>query len=148
MNAPLSASDMPVGFTFAAAHCGLKRARLDLGILISEVPAAAAAVFTTNQVVAAPVVVVASPVVLVAAPVVVVAAPVAVAIAGLAPLVNKGSLVEELVRAGAAPLEPGLVLAPSCEVVVEGIVEVVVVGVGDLCFLEPGDAGPAEYVMA
>src|SRR5277367_550579 len=56
MNAPLSASDVPHGFTFAATHCGLKRSRLDLGILISEAPAVAAAVFTTNQVVAAPVV--------------------------------------------------------------------------------------------
>jgi glutamate N-acetyltransferase/amino-acid N-acetyltransferase len=52
MNPPLSPSDIPQGFTFAATHCGLKRSRLDLGILISETPAAAAAVFTTNQVVA------------------------------------------------------------------------------------------------
>ena len=56
MNAPLSASDVPRGFTFAATHCGLKKTRLDLGILVSETPAAAAAVFTTNRVVAAPVV--------------------------------------------------------------------------------------------
>jgi glutamate N-acetyltransferase/amino-acid N-acetyltransferase len=56
MNPPLSASDIPAGFTFSATHCGLKRARLDLGILVSETPASAAAVFTTNQVVAAPVV--------------------------------------------------------------------------------------------
>lgn len=56
MNSHLSASDVPRGFTFAAAHCGLKRSRLDLGILISETPAAAAAVFTTNRVVAAPVI--------------------------------------------------------------------------------------------
>ena len=56
MNSPLSAADIPQGFTFSAAHCGLKRARLDLGILISETPATAAAVFTTNRVVAAPVV--------------------------------------------------------------------------------------------
>jgi glutamate N-acetyltransferase / amino-acid N-acetyltransferase len=56
MNPNLSASDMPRGFTFAATHCGLKKTRLDLGILVSDVPAAAAAVFTTNQVVAAPVV--------------------------------------------------------------------------------------------
>src|SRR5277367_2322447 len=55
MNAPLSASDLPQGFAFSAVHCGLKRARLDLGVLISETPAAAAAVFTTNRVVAAPV---------------------------------------------------------------------------------------------
>ena len=44
MNPPLSAADIPQGFTFSAAHCGLKRARLDLGIVISEKPAAAAAV--------------------------------------------------------------------------------------------------------
>jgi glutamate N-acetyltransferase / amino-acid N-acetyltransferase len=56
MNAPLTPSDIPAGFSFAATHCGIKRSRLDLGILISDVPAAAAAVFTTNQIVAAPVV--------------------------------------------------------------------------------------------
>ena len=56
MNAPLSAADIPVGFTFAAAHSGLKRSRLDLGILISEEPAVAAAVFTSNLVAAAPVI--------------------------------------------------------------------------------------------
>ena len=37
-------------------HCGLKKSKLDLGILVSETPAAAAAMFTTNQVVAAPVI--------------------------------------------------------------------------------------------
>jgi glutamate N-acetyltransferase/amino-acid N-acetyltransferase len=37
-------------------HCGLKKTKLDLGMLLSEVPASAAAVFTSNQVVAAPVV--------------------------------------------------------------------------------------------
>ena len=56
MNPHLSASDVPRGFTFAATHCGLKRTRLDLGILVSATPAAAAAVFTTNLVAAAPVV--------------------------------------------------------------------------------------------
>jgi len=56
MNAPLTPSDIPAGFSFAATHCGIKRSRLDLGILISDVPSAAAAVFTTNQIVAAPVV--------------------------------------------------------------------------------------------
>lgn len=56
MSAHLSASDIPRGFAFAATHCGLKTSRLDLGILISETPAAAAAVFTTNRVVAAPVI--------------------------------------------------------------------------------------------
>lgn len=57
MNPHLSASDIPAGFTFAATHCGIKRARLDLGILVSDVPANAAAVFTSNQIVAAPVIV-------------------------------------------------------------------------------------------
>lgn len=57
MNAPLSSADVPAGFTFAAAHCGLKRSRLDLGILISEESAVAAAVFTGNLVAAAPVIV-------------------------------------------------------------------------------------------
>ncbi len=56
MNPHLSAADVPAGFTFAATHCGLKRARLDLGILVTDAPATAAAVFTTNQVCAAPVV--------------------------------------------------------------------------------------------
>ncbi len=56
MNPRLCASDIPAGFTFAATHCGIKRSRLDLGILASDTPAAAAAVFTTNLIVAAPVV--------------------------------------------------------------------------------------------
>ncbi|HTR45805.1 MAG TPA: bifunctional glutamate N-acetyltransferase/amino-acid acetyltransferase ArgJ [Verrucomicrobiae bacterium] len=56
MNPHLSASDIPAGFSFAATHCGIKRSRLDLGILVSDVPATAAAVFTKNQIVAAPVI--------------------------------------------------------------------------------------------
>jgi glutamate N-acetyltransferase / amino-acid N-acetyltransferase len=56
LNPHLSASDIPAGFTFAATHCGLKRSRLDLGILVSDQPASTAALFTTNQIVAAPVV--------------------------------------------------------------------------------------------
>jgi glutamate N-acetyltransferase/amino-acid N-acetyltransferase len=56
MSAHLSATDIPQGFSFAATHCGLKQSGLDLGILISETPATAAAVFTTNRVVAAPVI--------------------------------------------------------------------------------------------
>jgi len=54
VNAPVTNADLPRGFTFAGMHCGLKKTKLDLGLLLSEVPAAAA-VFTTNQVVAAPV---------------------------------------------------------------------------------------------
>lgn len=52
----LSNSFVPRGFSFAATHCGLKKAKLDLAILVSEVPASAAAMFTTNRVKAAPVV--------------------------------------------------------------------------------------------
>jgi len=50
-----STSDLPRGFSFAATACGLKKSGLDLGLLVSETPAAAAAMFTTNQVYAAPV---------------------------------------------------------------------------------------------
>ncbi len=57
MNAYLSNSQVPRGFSFSAVHCGLKRAKLDLGMVLSEVPASAAALFTTNQVVAAPVII-------------------------------------------------------------------------------------------
>ena len=55
MNAHISDSQVPRGFSFAAVHCGLKRAKLDLGLVLSETPATAAALFTQNQVVAAPV---------------------------------------------------------------------------------------------
>ena len=55
MNAPIQTSDLPRGFAFAGMHSGLKKTKLDLGLLLSETPASAAAVFTTNQVVAAPV---------------------------------------------------------------------------------------------
>jgi glutamate N-acetyltransferase/amino-acid N-acetyltransferase len=57
MNSHVSDSQVPKGFSFGAMHCGLKRAKLDLGIVISETPASAAAIFTTNQVVGAPVIV-------------------------------------------------------------------------------------------
>ena len=45
----------PKGFRAAGVHCGVKSERLDLALLVSEVPAAAAGVFTTNKVKAAPV---------------------------------------------------------------------------------------------
>ena len=38
-----SNSDLPRGFSFAATACGLKKSGLDLGLLVSETPAAAAA---------------------------------------------------------------------------------------------------------
>jgi glutamate N-acetyltransferase/amino-acid N-acetyltransferase len=47
---------LPRGFRFAATACGLKKTgALDLGLFSSDVPASAAAVFTQNLVVAAPV---------------------------------------------------------------------------------------------
>ncbi|MGG3467438.1 bifunctional ornithine acetyltransferase/N-acetylglutamate synthase [Neobacillus pocheonensis] len=44
----------PQGFTAAGVHSGLRYAKKDLGVIISEIPAAAAAVYTTNQFQAAP----------------------------------------------------------------------------------------------
>lgn len=53
-----SEAALPRGFRFAATACGLKKTgALDLALLTSDLPAAAAAVFTQNLVVAAPVVV-------------------------------------------------------------------------------------------
>ena len=48
----------PRGFSAAGVSCGIKRkaGALDLGLLVADQPAAAAAVFTTNKVVAAPVI--------------------------------------------------------------------------------------------
>src|SRR6202011_1271007 len=54
----LSEASLPRGFRFSATACGLKKTgALDLAILSSDVPAAAAAVFTQNLVVAPPVLV-------------------------------------------------------------------------------------------
>ena len=39
----------PLGFKAAGIHCGIKRRKLDLGLLYSQVPAVAAGVFTTNK---------------------------------------------------------------------------------------------------
>jgi glutamate N-acetyltransferase/amino-acid N-acetyltransferase len=47
----------PKGFQAGGIHCGIKRKRLDLGWIYSEVPAAAAGVYTTNLFQAAPLVV-------------------------------------------------------------------------------------------
>ena len=52
-----SRADIPRGFTFAATACGLKKSGLDLALLASDTVATAAAVFTTNRVQAAPVLV-------------------------------------------------------------------------------------------
>lgn len=47
----------PKGFTAHGLHCGVRLDKKDLSLLWSERPAAAAGMFTTNQVVAAPVIV-------------------------------------------------------------------------------------------
>jgi glutamate N-acetyltransferase/amino-acid N-acetyltransferase len=56
MKHALSEASLPHGFRFAATACGLKKTgALDLALFSSDVPASAAAVFTQNLVVAAPV---------------------------------------------------------------------------------------------
>jgi glutamate N-acetyltransferase/amino-acid N-acetyltransferase len=48
--------ELPRGYRFAGVHAGVKRdSALDLALFVSDVPAAAVGVFTTNQVCAAPV---------------------------------------------------------------------------------------------
>ena len=45
------------GFRFAGIHCGIKKnGRPDMGLIVADKPVACAGVYTTNQVVAAPVV--------------------------------------------------------------------------------------------
>ncbi len=49
--------NLPQGFRYAAVYCGLRKvAKDDLALIVSDTPAVAAAVFTQNRVVAAPVV--------------------------------------------------------------------------------------------
>ena len=56
MTQPPSEAALPKGFRFAATACGLKKTgALDLAVISSDAPASAAAVFTQNLVVAAPV---------------------------------------------------------------------------------------------
>ena len=47
----------PAGFRAAGVHCGIKPKNLDLAVVVPDRPAAAAGVFTTNKVQAAPVLV-------------------------------------------------------------------------------------------
>ena len=48
--------DLPLGFKYATTYAGIrKQEKDDLALIVSGVPAAAAAVFTTNKVQAAPV---------------------------------------------------------------------------------------------
>ncbi len=55
MTLSVASSQIPRGFSFSSTACGLKKSGLDLGLLVSETPAVAAAMFTTNRVQAAPV---------------------------------------------------------------------------------------------
>ncbi len=49
--------NLPLGFRYAAAYAGLRKIKKDdLALIVSDTPAVAAAVFTQNRVVAAPVV--------------------------------------------------------------------------------------------
>jgi glutamate N-acetyltransferase / amino-acid N-acetyltransferase len=48
---------LPKGYKAGGMHCGIKRKRLDLGYIVSEVPATAAGVYTTNTFQAAPLIV-------------------------------------------------------------------------------------------
>jgi glutamate N-acetyltransferase/amino-acid N-acetyltransferase len=47
---------LPLGFKSAGIHCGIKKSRKDLALIVSDYPAAAAGVFTLNKVQAAPVI--------------------------------------------------------------------------------------------
>src|ERR1700740_2181094 len=55
MTSSVTAKNIPRSFSFSSAACGLKKSGLDLGLLVSETPSAAAAMFTANRVQAAPV---------------------------------------------------------------------------------------------
>ena len=56
MSVELTARILPRGFRYAGVHCGIKKSgRLDLGLIVADAPCAAAGVFTTNLVKAAPV---------------------------------------------------------------------------------------------
>jgi glutamate N-acetyltransferase / amino-acid N-acetyltransferase len=53
----LTARVLPRGFRYAGMHCGIKKSsRFDLGWIVADAPCAAAGVFTTNRIKAAPVV--------------------------------------------------------------------------------------------
>ncbi|MBS3944664.1 MAG: bifunctional glutamate N-acetyltransferase/amino-acid acetyltransferase ArgJ [Melioribacter sp.] len=46
---------LPLGYKSAGIHCGIKKSRKDLALIVSDYPASAAGVFTLNKVQAAPV---------------------------------------------------------------------------------------------
>ncbi len=47
----------PLGFSADGLHAGFKKRKLDFGWIVSEVPASVAGVYTTNKVIAAPLIV-------------------------------------------------------------------------------------------
>jgi glutamate N-acetyltransferase/amino-acid N-acetyltransferase len=47
----------PKGFAASGVHCGIRKAKKDVAMIVSEVPASVAAVFTLNKTIAAPIVV-------------------------------------------------------------------------------------------
>src|ERR1700722_19478413 len=58
LNPPLSDDQLPRGFSFAAVRAGLKASgNPDLACAVADQPAAAAAMFTSNKVIAAPLIV-------------------------------------------------------------------------------------------
>lgn len=48
---------LPLGYKAAGIHCGIKKSKKDLALIVSDYPATAAGVFTLNKVQAAPVVI-------------------------------------------------------------------------------------------
>ncbi len=57
MSAGKTGAGLPRGFACAAAHCGIRKKRSDLGIIVAERGVSAAGIFTKNRVKAAPVLV-------------------------------------------------------------------------------------------
>src|SRR5271154_2234850 len=58
LNTPLSDDQLPRGFSFAAVRAGLKASgNPDLACAVTDQPATAAAMFTSNKVIAAPLIV-------------------------------------------------------------------------------------------
>ena len=56
-NVATGAVTRPKGFVAGAVHAGIRKAKLDLAVVRSTVPAVGAAMFTANRVQAAPVLV-------------------------------------------------------------------------------------------
>src|SRR5580698_1401647 len=58
LNSPLSDDQIPRGFSFAAVRAGIKASgKPDLACAVADQPATAAAMFTSNKVIAAPLIV-------------------------------------------------------------------------------------------